>query len=129
MELTQPQVIQLFRDFEEARELWGLELTTAILYVVLQFLGREAGLAPLQLISGLRSEREQAQLRRRWESGDRKGIAVPPALKSQHTIGKAFDVAAHVDIAQYGDWARQLGARWGGDFRRYDPNHFDTRRA
>lgn len=130
MELSQEQIRGLFEDFNEARDNWQLEITTALLYVVLQFLGREEGLVPLQLTSGFRSEKHQAMLRGRWDAGMREGMTVRPALKSQHSLGRAFDVdTSNPHLKHYGKWAKEIGGRWGGDFRSADPGHFDTKGA
>lgn len=71
-----------------------------------------------------------------------RGAVVPPATKSQHLVGRAMDgnfvdgttvTTAAMMIAgretkavdDFIEAAKAAGLRWGGDFRRKDPIHFD----
>ena len=71
-----------------------------------------------------------------------RGAVVPPATKSQHLVGRALDgnfvdgksvataalMNAHKESKPVDDFiaaAKTAGLRWGGDFRRKDPIHFD----
>lgn len=71
-----------------------------------------------------------------------RGAVVPPATKSQHLVGRAVDgnfvdgtvvttaamMNARRETKAVDDFiaaAKTAGLRWGGDFRRKDPIHFD----
>lgn len=91
------------------------------------------------VLSICRSSAAQSELRRRWDSGDKRGIRVRPALRSAHTpdnFGRcnAFDLAGTEDqLNQTGRFVNELRGdgfrtvRWGGNWLVKDPNHFDTR--
>ncbi len=107
----------------------GLEPFTAWVYMLLAWnyerLAQED--AP-RISSGRRSVAHQLSIRQRWDAGDRRGLVVRPALASQHTEGRAFDLnGSRRAITTIGGWARQLGFRWGGDFSTPDPVHIDTK--
>jgi peptidoglycan L-alanyl-D-glutamate endopeptidase CwlK len=82
----------------------------------------------VEIAQAYRSQEEQDELRRR---------GVTPAKRSQHTERLAVDLAARDERGRlfypknekafYGSLAaiaKRLGFQWGGDFRVYDPGHF-----
>lgn len=90
----------------------------------------------LYIVSGLRSQAHQAELRRRWDAGDRRGLIARPALHSKHTLGRAVDLVFGTDEGFYAVedtelvwWvtlaglAAPYGIKWGGQL---DPNHFEV---
>ena len=92
----------------------------------------------IRVVSGYRSEAYQAQLRARWDSGDRAGLLVRPALVSRHSSGRAVDlafswegypIAVRDTPRQYWQYLAEIlapvGVRWGGTFRPPDLNHFE----
>lgn len=100
--------------------------------------GASAPELALSVSSGFRSPAYQAQLRARWDRGDRAGLVVRPALSSKHTQGRAVDLQFKylgelVPVAEtpmeywrfLDDLLRPVGVRWGGRFRNPDPNHFE----
>lgn len=74
--------------------------------------------------SGYRSPEEQAELRRRWQSGD-PSVIYPPAENSYHEYGLAVDIESN-NLRMLGAYAETIGMRWGGRFG--DPVHFDLGR-
>jgi len=81
---------------------------------------------PLVFTSGYRTRSQQAALYHDWLSGRSKYPAAPPGF-SKHERGLAFDLAGSppaLEIA--GRLARGAGFRWGGDFHRADPVHFES---
>lgn len=92
----------------------------------------------LRVVSGFRSGSHQADLRARWDRGDRGGLVVRPAASSRHTAGRAVDlqfayrgqlVSVRETPREYwtflDDLLRPVGVRWGGRFRSPDLNHFE----
>ena len=108
---------------------WGLTDRAAILYVTLVAWSIAYGLPPLSILSGYRDPEHQAELRRRWDAGDRGGLMARPAERSAHMTGDAFDT--NYDANLLGIWGYFTkfieNARWGGEFRAPDWNHFDVR--
>lgn len=107
----------------------GLDQETALVYAILawnyEVFAQES--AP-RITSGRRSFAHQLTLRERWIRGDRRGLVVKPALHSQHTLGRAFDIERkRRAIAAFAGWAPRLGIRWGGNFTNPDPVHFDLK--
>lgn len=101
-------------------------------------LGEEAPGVSVVVVSGYRSQEAQRRLRDRFLSGDRSGIASEPAVDSLHTRGRAVDVQFSYrgrlvpvrdtpwEYWQFlADLLEPVGVRWGGRFKRPDPNHFD----
>ena len=79
-----------------------------------------------RIVSGYRTPEYQAELKRRWETGDRDGLVAPPAEFSHHAEGTAVDLwGSDRELAALGSIWTQLGYRWGGLFLRRDPVHFD----
>lgn len=92
----------------------------------------------LRVVSGYRSADYQAQLRQRWDRGDRAGLLVRPAANSRHSSGRAVDLAFSWEgypipvrdtprqYFQYlADILAPVGVRWGGFFSPPDLNHFE----
>jgi D-alanyl-D-alanine dipeptidase len=93
----------------------------------------------LEVVSGYRSQSHQADLRARWDRGDRTGLVVRPAASSRHTQGRAVDVSfaylgqrVPVRATPMSWWVAlaellsPVGVRWGGRFRTRDVNHFEV---
>lgn len=122
---TQKRALLLWGHAQEK----GLEPLTAWLYVLLAWnYERLAGESAPRITSGRRSRAHQLSLRQRWDAGDRRGLVVRPALSSQHTEGRAFDIERkRRAIAAFASWAPGVGLRWGGNFSDPDPVHFDTK--
>jgi D-alanyl-D-alanine dipeptidase len=94
----------------------------------------------LHIVSGYRSPARQAELRRAWDRGLRSGLVARPAVRSQHTRGRAVDVQLrHLGPPEWGqlvtvadtpfewwqvlaEWLSAYGVAWGGAA---DPNHFE----
>jgi hypothetical protein len=84
------------------------------------------------IISGYRSPEEQRKLLRRWESGDREGLAARPAKRSWHMhegpngepAALAWDVEDHVNgYSMYEQQLRRIrNIKVGADFG--DTGHF-----
>lgn len=104
----------------------GLTMQTARAYATLAWWGEHYGIRSPSITSGRRSAEYQAELRRRWDAGDRRGLVTRPALTSKHTEGRAFDLAGDAATLQFlGRLAPHAGLRWGGTFGDSDPVHFD----
>lgn len=101
-------------------------------------LGKASPGVTVRVVSGYRSPQQQMDLVRRWNAGDRAGLAAEPAVSSMHTLGRAVDlqlaykgraVPVRDTPTEYwrflADLLEPVGVRWGGRFRRPDPNHFD----
>lgn len=82
-----------------------------------------------KITSGLRSAKYQAELRARWDRGDRAGLVTRPALYSNHTRAEAFDIERGRALDYFAHWAPYLGVRWGGKFATPDGVHFDLGNA
>lgn len=81
---------------------------------------------PVVVTSGFRTAAQQAALT--------PAAGLYKAAKSRHTEGRAFDLGIsgyqwHQVPPEYFRWLgsiwKALGGRWGGDFSRPDPIHFD----
>lgn len=88
-----------------------------------------------ELLSGCRSREQQRELQRRWDAGDRAGLAVRPADESLHLpdqfgVCRAFDLGglSRQQLETVGSWVQQRfpWARWGGAWLPRDLNHFDV---
>lgn len=70
-----------------------------------------------------------------------KGAIVPPAVHGNHLVGCAVDVnliwkgmyynstmleTAGGEVRQFINDCKEAGIRWGGDFKKNDPVHFDN---
>lgn len=104
----------------------GLTMQAARAYATLTWWGEHYGIRSPEITSGRRPAAYQAELRARWDRGDRAGLVVRPALTSKHTEGRAFDLAAdRATLQTLGGLAPYAGLRWGGTFTDPDPVHFD----
>jgi len=90
------------------------------------------GLSP-RITSGFRDPAYQAELRRRWDAGDRAGLRARPAANSAHSsmlAGKpaadAIDIVT-ADEALSGHIASALGITPGTSFTTPDPGHYAYR--
>jgi|GEM_PF-5260762 len=89
-----------------------------------------AGLNP-RISRGWSDPAHQAELRARWDRGDRAGLRVRPAEKSQHTTttflgapaATAVDMPCNDDKAA-AKIAQQLGVGAGLTFSTPDPGHY-----
>lgn len=104
----------------------GLNRKTAEAYATLTWWGEHLGIRTQPITSGYREPKYQAELRARWDRGDRRGLVVRPALSSSHTRRNGFDLPSGGYLPTLGELAPFAGLRWGGKFREYDPVHFDT---
>ena len=103
----------------------GLSARAAWLYATLAWWGEHFSIPAPRITSGKRSRAAQARLFRRWEQGlSRFPVATPGT--SKHETGEAFDLADNGFLHWYGAWALELGAVWGGNFRRSDPIHYES---
>jgi len=97
----------------------------AALYHVFVYWSDYYGTELPEIISGYRTPGVQANLRRKWDLGNRTGIKVRPALGGRHPKRQAFDLEDNGYLPWLGSIARYYGYRWGGDFVNVpDPNHF-----
>ena len=121
------------RGIERAQQA-GLSWEAQDLYATLAYWSWWYGLPEPEIISGLRSSRRQAELRRCYDRDPRTarsrcGTIARPARQSTHTTGDGFDLADDGWLDTRGAWTQYLGYTWGGAFRSPDPNHFDVRRT
>lgn len=103
----------------------GLTDRAATAYATLTWWGEHYGIRTPEIVSGLRDPKKQAEMRARWDRGDRRGLVVRPAASSAHTRGEAFDLTQGAHLTTLGALAQYAGLRWGGTFRDSDPVHFD----
>ena len=103
----------------------GLTDDAAFAYAVLMWWGADYNYPPTPIVSGRRDPHRQRSLRERWLRGDRAGLVAEPALRSSHTEGTGFDLQRVPHLWVYGALAPHVPMRWGGNFRRPDPVHFD----
>lgn len=100
-----------------------------------QIIRRDYPGVSLKVTSGYRSASYQADLRARWDAGDRRGLVTRPALYSRHTEGRAVDLvyavggvaipASGTPIEAFmwlADVLRPVGVKWGGQ---QDRVHFE----
>lgn len=91
------------------------------------------------LLSGGRTAAWQRELQRRWDSGEREGIAARPVDgdKSKHVAGRD-GVYRAFDLANGTEWLRIVGPRlvkdlpfmeWGGSYLPPDIPHFEERKG
>lgn len=93
----------------------------------------------LKVTSGYRSAAYQANLRARWDAGDRRGLVARPANDSRHSTGHAVDLvftvggraipASATPIEAFmwlADLLWPVGIAWGGQ---RDPVHFEMPRT
>jgi len=113
---------------------WGLQpafaIRVAILYLALYMLG----LSP-RITSGFRDPEKQANMRARWDAGDRSGLRVRPAdpNNSKHCrtsmtgapASEAIDMPCS-DDKRAAEIGRALGLAAGFFFNTPDPGHFQT---
>ena len=104
----------------------GLTLDTAKKYATLTWWGEHYGIKTPSIVSGRRSERQQAVMRARWDRGDRAGLVARPAKDSKHTTGEAFDLTGGPELYRLGQLAAHAGLLWGGNFTDPDPVHFQA---
>jgi len=119
--------LPLFREwFYYLTEAWGLDPRIARFVAAGQTWLTQRGYQPVRITSGYRSPVRQRELQQRWDSGDRTGLVARPATRSWHMQGLAVDVSTRSEsFGQFRDIMLYYGLRWGGNFRNYDPVHFD----
>lgn len=122
---TNPPPVSLWRASYAHGIAAGLTRKAAEAYATVTWWGEHYGIRTPQIVSGRRSGAAQAAMRARWDSGDRRGLVVRPALDSAHTRGEAFDLQDTGGLRTLGELARFTGLRWGGNFTDPDPVHFD----
>lgn len=109
---------------------WGLDNTFAERVAVLLAYATSEGLQP-RISRGWSDPKHQAELRARWDRGDRQGLRVRPAANSKHTVtgflgskqAQAIDIPSRND-ARMAQIAKALGIGAGLDFHDSDPGHF-----
>jgi len=76
------------------------------------------------ITSAFRSAAQQTALYRKLAP---RGMAVAPPGRSKHERGRAVDIVFYpADFAPVaGEVWEELGGRWGGRFKKYDPVHFE----
>ena len=84
----------------------------------------------LKVTSLVRSREEQQRLYDAWLARGKTGLPAAPPGKSKHEQGIAFDVAiagggSPEQWQRLGRLGKSMGLRWGGDFSRSDPVHFE----
>jgi hypothetical protein len=78
----------------------------------------------------VRSREKQQRLYDAWLARGKTGLPAAPPGKSKHEQGLAFDVAipgggSPEEWQRLGRLGKSMGLRWGGDFSRADPVHFE----
>lgn len=109
---------------------WGLDNDFADRMALVLAYAMAEGLAP-RITRGWSDPKHQAELRARWDRGDRAGLRVRPAADSKHTVtgflGKksahAIDAPSRND-RRMAEIAKALGVGAGLDFHDSDPGHF-----
>lgn len=101
---------------------------------------REGFASPL-VISACRSARKQAEMRARYDRGDRTGLAYRPAdPKNSRHVADETGVCWAFDLGNSAEWLQAAGvfvqsrevsvalpgARWGGVWIPPDPGHFEV---
>lgn len=105
-----------------------------------QIVAEENADVSIRVVSGYRSPEYQSRLRAQWDSGNRAGLVVRPAVRSRHSDGLAVDLAfsykgypipVRDTPRQYWQYLAEIlapvGVIWGGTFRSPDVNHFEIR--
>ena len=105
---------------------------------VLAYYGYEEPGRP-DIISGYRSPEKQGRMQRRWDRGDRAGLAARPATRSWHMhedvdgnpASLAWDVETDVEgytmyrqLMRHAGISAQLDLKVGDEFSNPDPGHF-----
>lgn len=109
---------------------WGLDNDFADTVAILLAYAQSEGLQP-RIARGWSDPKHQAELRARWDRGDRQGLRVRPAANSKHTVtgflgakkAQAIDIPTRND-ARMAQIARALGIGAGADFHDSDPGHY-----
>jgi lambda family phage tail tape measure protein len=84
----------------------------------------------LKVTSLVRSRDEQQRLYDAWLARGKTGLPAAPPGTSKHEQGLAFDVSIQgggspEQWQRLGQVGKSMGLRWGGDFSRADPVHFE----
>jgi len=116
------------------RDVWGLNADFAAKVAVLYLAQLVLGLNP-RITSGFRDPEKQAQMRARWDSGDRAGLRARPANPdtSKHcrtTLmgapnSHAIDIVSNDEVLS-ANIARALGLAAGQFFTTPDPGHYQS---
>lgn len=104
------------------------------LYRAIEVFTAQNGMEPPHILSTCRSRAHQKELQRRWDAGDRAGIAVRPAdpEDSLH-VPDELGICSAFDLSNNHAWLRTVGrfvidnfpsAVWGGTFLPQDLPHF-----
>jgi hypothetical protein len=110
---------------------WGLQKEFSQKMAVFILYNYMYGNPVVKYSSGYRDPDKQKELLRRWNEGDREGLAFKPAVNSKHTMEGWFGTPASQaldmrfkDQNLAGRLAPYFGIRWGGSFG--DDVHFDA---
>lgn len=108
--LTWPQTGDEYWSFVDR---WGLTPEAAVCALALGYYADRFYGLKVYIISGRRTKEHNR--------------AVGGVENSSHLSGEAFDVSTQGSggLPQVGSIGEQLGLRWGGRFKKYDPGHFD----
>lgn len=101
----------------------GLTEETAFAAATLLWWGDHYGLPLPEIVSGRRSRSQQERLWARFQRGEHPGPVARPGT-SLHERGEAVDLGFTEWRWVYGAWAPLVGMKWGGEFSRPDPAHF-----
>lgn len=102
------------------------------LYRSIEIFAATKGLQAPKILSSCRSLEQQRSLQRRWDAGDRLGLATRPADDSKH-VPDELGICHAFDLAGSDAWLTMVGtfvqgsfpnAVWGGSFLPPDKNHF-----
>lgn len=126
----EPELGQLIQSVVRHLQAYGrVRPDLAIILGVAQAVLSCAGVPIIQVTSAYRSPQYQAQLRARWDAGDRTGLVVRPALSSSHTEGRAIDINTRTPAFLFQrDFLVNSGFEWGGNWRTPDRVHFQLPR-
>lgn len=125
----QPQILAYT---EYIRERWGIDRRLGELIAISQVVAYIQTGSIVKITSGFRSPARQLELINKWDAGNRTGLVTRPAVRSWHMQRLAVDVST--EPRPTFEVFRQVmlmfdGVRWGGNFRRSDPVHFDLPRG
>ena len=118
---------------------WQLHPEVAARFAVINMILQIIGYPGLEIVSGYRDARLQAQLWENWNAGlEIHPVGMPatePACDSMHLVTQggfpaslAFDAIGEFNSKEVFAYLWEIfqDARWGGWFEKPDPNHYDA---